>query len=363
MVCISGQIRGSAAPSSIAGGFVLVPVPALMAAWRTCKARPLGVGDFRAWLAAREMLARRYGLDDRRQPAYTVAELAGLLGITRKRAAASLKRLEAAGLVLLTESAIRFSEPPHPPADDLGDTIGRGRGALALPRRVLRFLADGARPALVATALGVLARCLSRRRGGWGHVGRVKAGWVAATFGVDVRAVKRARRELVALGWISDEPSDPWATRRWGPAYRISLDWSPDPTTDPRLPPIPAASGPAIATPRSDREPLPEREIHQEPGPAGPAGVQLSGIEREGRTPPEAGPLPPPRLDDVRPEDLANTKRLLELHGQAVARGIISSSEADLLRFTSAAEHALAIGRGNPPGLFIHRCAGSCGVT
>jgi hypothetical protein len=360
MVRVSGQIRGDTAPSSIAGGFVLVPVSALALAWRTCRSRPLGIGDFRTWLACCEMLARRYGLHDGRQAAYTVAELAGLLGITRKRAAASLRRLEAAGVIQWSDVALRFPDPTDQAVDQgLEDTIGRGRGAVVIPRRTLRFLAAGARPALIATALGILLRCLSRRRAGFDGRGRVKAGWIARVFGVDLRSVKRARRELVALGWISDEPSDPWATRRWGPAYRVDLAWSPPATPGgPPLPLVPAASGPAIATPRSDQEPLREGDRNQEPGPAGPAGVWLAGIEAEDRTPPGAGPIPPPRLDDVRAEDLKDTGRLLELHGQAAARGLVSSSEADRLRFVGAAEHALAIGRGNPPGLFIHLVRG-----
>ena len=77
-----------------------------------------------------------------------------------------------------------------------------------VPRRILRLLAGGARPALIATTLGTLLRCLSRRRSGWVGRGRVKASWIADVFGVDLRGVKAARLELVALGWLSPEPSD-----------------------------------------------------------------------------------------------------------------------------------------------------------
>ena len=131
-------------PSTIAGGFVLVPVSSLIAAWRACQTHPLGIGDFRTWLAAHEILARRCKLDHRRQATYGVPELAGLLGIGRKRAAASLKRLEAAGLVAWSESSIRFPDQNDRAekeiVDDLSDTIARGRGRLAIPRRLLRFL-------------------------------------------------------------------------------------------------------------------------------------------------------------------------------------------------------------------------------
>jgi hypothetical protein len=68
--------------------------------------------------------------------------------------------------------------------------------------------------------------------------------------------------------------------------------------------------------------------------------------------------LQAPRLDDVRVEDLKDTGRLLELHGQAVARGLVTASEGDRLRVVSAAEHALAIGEWNPAGLFAYLLRG-----
>jgi hypothetical protein len=70
--------------------------------------------------------------------------------------------------------------------------------------------------------------------------------------------------------------------------------------------------------------------------------------------------LPAPRLEDVRVEDLKDTARLLDLLGQAVTRGLVSGSEADRLRFVGAAEHALAIGQGNPAGLFVYLVRGAC---
>jgi hypothetical protein len=63
-------------------------------------------------------------------------------------------------------------------------------------------------------------------------------------------------------------------------------------------------------------------------------------------------------LDDVRLEDLKDTGRLLLLLEQAIARDLVSSSEADRLRFVAAAEHAMAVGKGNPSGLFCHLIRG-----
>lgn len=358
---VSVEIRGPVSRSErIAGGFILIPVHSLIAAWRACRVRPLGIGDFRAWLAVREMTGRRSACPgDDRSPTYSLAELAKLLGVQEKRARAASRRLEAAGLLEWSESAITFPEPlSEPVGSPIEDSIGGGRGSVAIPRRLLRYLTCGGRPALIATALGVLLRCLSRRKGGFDGRGRVKAGWIAKAFAIEPRRVKQARAELVALGWIEPEPADQWTLNRWGRAYRIDLGWiEPGRAGGRSLAPPPVDSGPSLAPPDSDREPL--REIrNQEPGPAGPAGVWSSEMDRAKQSPPEPETLPRPRLEDVRVEDLKDTGRLLELHEQAVDRGVVSASEADRLAFVASAEHALSIGKGNPAGLFAYLIRG-----
>jgi hypothetical protein len=60
----------------------------------------------------------------------------------------------------------------------------------------------------------------------------------------------------------------------------------------------------------------------------------------------------------LRVEDLKDTGRLLGLLDQAIARDLVGSSEADRLRFVAAAEHAMAVGKGNPPGLFLYLVRG-----
>jgi hypothetical protein len=314
-----------------------------MVAWRACQSAPLGIADFRAWLACHEIKARRCVLDEQRPPNYDHPELARLCGVSAKRARASVNRLVTAGLLEWSESAIGFPELVLDD-DDLADSIGGGRGLLYLPRRMLRFLAHGARPALIATVLAILLRCLSRRRGGFDGRGRVKASWIARVFGVDLRRVKAARLELVALGWIDPEPTDQRAENRWGRAYRIDLGW--DRPDGRRLPPPDPPDRPAIATPSVDQEPLPERQRNQEPAPGGSTGASLGGW-KDGEK-----PLPKPRLDDVRIEDLKDTGRLLELLDQAIGRELVGPSEADRLKFLAAAEHARGVGKTNPAGLF-----------
>jgi hypothetical protein len=352
MVCASTEKT-----DKIAGGFVPIPVAALMTAWRACRARPLGIGEFRAWLACRELEARRCTVDDDRAPAYTFAELAKLLDVTERRAKASVMRLVAADLIEWSDKAIGFPDrvdvpgghnDPNDGFGDIKNSIGGGNGSITIPRRILRLLVAGARPAMIATVLGLLLRCLSRRKSGFDGRGRVKASWIARVFAVDLRRVKAARRELVALGWIEPESSSQSAENRWGRAYRINLAWNRVEAGGRSLPPPPALVRPAIATPSVDQEPLRERIQNQEPA-GGPSGFSIEGSGRQDQPP--AGPLPAPKLADVRIDDLKDTGRLLDLHRQAVAKGLVTASEADRLRFIGAAEHALAIAT-NPAALF-----------
>ncbi len=343
------MVRSEIKAASIAGGFVRVLVAELAAAWDACRQRPLGTADFRTWLAAREMTARRLRVADHRVPTYTFDELARLCQVTRRRARASIRRLITAGLIQWADSAISF--PPLPlPAGPWAESIGRARGAVAIPRRILRFLAAGASPATIAVALAALLRCVSRRRSGWDGRGRFKASWVAMTFAVSLRQARSARKALVALGWLVPEPSAQWAENRWGRAYRMDLAWqSPRPAspTGPRSAPPTDPAGPRSAPPVSDPDPLAGagRE-NQYPAPGGPAGAQVSGTGNP------ADPLTPPRLANVLVEDLKDTGRLLELHRQAIERRLVTASEADRLRVMAAAEHAQAVGRTNPAGLF-----------
>ena len=195
----------SSANGSIAGGFVLVSVACLMAAWRACQAAPLGIADFRTWLACYEMRARRCLAEEGRASAYSFAELAKLLGIAEKCARASVNRLVDAGMLQWSDQAIGFPAPLLDLDPALDNSIGRGRGSVVIPRRILRLLAAGARAALIATVLAILLRCLSRRRDGFDGHGRVKASWIARVFNLDISRVKLARPS--SSNWAGSTPS------------------------------------------------------------------------------------------------------------------------------------------------------------
>src|SRR5262249_40216233 len=150
-------------------------------------------------------------------------ELQGLTGLSCKRLRASLRRLEAAGLLAWSKSAITFPVSvegvPLADRDGFRDFLGRipnRRRLVPVPRRILRLPPGGCRPALIATILGHLFRCLYLKGGQCLPIGRVKASWIADTFGVALRRVKHARQELIALGWLVPLESTQWAMNRWG---------------------------------------------------------------------------------------------------------------------------------------------------
>jgi hypothetical protein len=78
--------------------------------------------------------------------------------------------------------------------------------------------------------------------------------------------------------------------------------------------------------------------------------TRASGEHRHKEGKPQARLRAPTRRHLLR-EDLEETGRLLSVYPQAIARGEIGRSEADRLKFVSAAKHALRCGE-DPPALF-----------
>lgn len=341
---------GPGAPHKPAGGFCAVPFRELAALWWAYRRDHIRFLDLRVALAAREMLARRCLLAPGRAPCFALGELAALTGATPRNLRASLRRLAGLGMLRWAEDAVEFAEgtasSQDPEYQAWVEGIPNHRRRVPVPRRMLRLLARGARPVRLAAVLGCLFRCAYQRGRALALRGRVKASWIAETFGVDLRRVKDARSELVRSGWLVPEGGDDQrAMNRWGRAYRVDPGWC-DPETRGglRLPPPPIDPGPGMPPPITDGEPLP-RSGNQEPVAGGDAGVRNSQGEEKR--------LPPPDLRRVRPEDLGDTARTLELHRQAAGQGLVSGSESDRLKVLAAAEHARAAGRRNPPGLFV----------
>jgi hypothetical protein len=251
-----------------------------------------------------------------------------------------------------------------------------------VPRRILRLLAIGASPSLIATVLGHLIRCLYYwpDEGCRSH-GSCKSSWIASVFGISLRGAKAARKELVALGWLVRKDSPQWRLNRLGLEVEVNLDWSgPKPAEVPaaklstatpqtgdtsgegsghEVAPPPAEFCTAFAPPDSDKELSCGESKNQKPAAGGEAGFCIS--DEESKQPGEKSTQATtsttanaPTLRNVVPADLRDTGRLLELHREAVEAKLVTSSEVDRLRFVAAAEHARSIGKANPCGLFMH---------
>jgi hypothetical protein len=388
-------------PAKPHGGYHLISAVQLALAWWAYREGLIRPAELRVWFAAAELRARRC----RRPPPlpcrFATDELRRLTGLSARRLSAARRRLEAAGLLHWSDAAVVFPDSPDAVRVSdregfrhfLGQIPNQGR-RVPVPRRILRLLAGGARPALIAAVLGHLFRCLYLKSGRCLARGRVKASWIAEAFGVGLRRVKEARQELVALGWLIPLDARQWALNRWGAHVRINLAWARRDGIAPGgagLAPPPPASGAEPAPPVSDKEPL-QGNKNQEPAAGGPAGFSTTRPAEktaEPAPPPrDVAPMPrpaatakaaprsavepchggahrpgglPPRKPALRhlvPEDLVDTDRLLALHGQAVEAGLAAASEWGRLRFVAAAEHARVVGTRNPCGLFMRLVLG-----
>ena len=408
------------APRKPKGGYRLIPVVQLCMAWSAYRAGLIRLFDLRVYFACHEMVARRCLSAKTSLPScFTLKELDRLTGLGAKRLKGSLGRLTAARLLIWSEAAIAFPgsaeglpEEGRKVLTEMLDRIPNHERLVPVPRRTLRLLAGGARPALIATILGHLFRCLYLKKGCCQARGRCKASWIARVFGAGERRVKEARKELIRRGWLVMLKAGQGALNRWGAHVEINLAWdrldgttsaataatkplpgpsqllpaatstSTVPGDGPELAPPEPVPGPELAPPLLTQEPLKETYKNQKPSSGGPTGVCIHEV-REEKTPeterrtasgaspapargesntptPTARPCPlaPPTLRNVTSEDLKDTGRLLELYRQAVAEGLVTSSERDRLRFVAAAEHAQVIGTRNAPGLFIRLVKG-----
>ena len=331
-----------------AGGFRLVKAEELMRVWWSYRSGKIQFRDVRVYLAAHEMDARRCRLKAPRRPLFTLLELKRLVGgVGGEHLRASLRRLEACGCLSWSASEISFGggSPPGGGTEGGGEEVMNGltgcrNRRVPVPRTALRLMASTGRPVLAATVLGHLLRCLFTRRGGCVSGGACSSSWVAEVFGVDPRNVKAARAALCASGWLEVVQTDHWHRQRFGGWAIINLAWRPrrSASTVTESPPRSRFSTTKSPPPDSHMK-LPSESTNQKPGRAGPAGARV----RSGGK---------PSLRNIRPADLTDTGRLLELYRDAVERGFVSRGESGRLLFATAAEHALRVSMRNPCGLF-----------
>jgi len=199
----------------------------------------------RGYLASREMSERRCELEPGTRVHYRARELQELLGpaVRLSQATTVIEALEASGLVVWTEPAIRMIPQPT-------DLHGLDPSAYAamrahvhpllyrvpVPRRILRYLAREGSPGLIATTLGVVLRCLRyyRKDKECRSGGTLSAAWLADCFGLAERTAYRGLATLEALGWLATVPPPPEIRCPDGP-WRGSPPATRGPLAAPRL--------------------------------------------------------------------------------------------------------------------------------
>lgn len=325
------------------GKYCLIPATAMCAAWLAYREGRIRFMDLRVWFAAHEMVERRCVLAKNRSPSYTLSELGKLTGSSGdEHLHGSLQRLMALKLLRWSHTEIAFPAcDADPGLSPMLARVPNHRRKVPVPRRMIRYLATARQPAVVATILGLCLRGLYHRMGACNAGGTCKASWVAETFAVCVRSVRRARQRLEDLGWITPVAMPHWHQQRFGESFVVNLHWE-NPAARPRagLSPRRPTSTPELSPPESHKD-LPAELQNTEPGPAGPSGSSR----------PEAA-KPRPSLAAVIEADLEQPSRLEALWGQAVQNQRVCATPAERLNFFAAACHARRAGRRNPPGLF-----------
>lgn len=358
-------------PGRPEGGFHIISTRQLCAAWTAYRLGLLGgFLPLRVYLALHEIAEQRAAAARRRPLAGaasgpTVLAIAPTLAVVERLVGGasgrylrrSVRRLSAVGLVQREGNGVVLVDDPFATASpslqvSADAMLSRIHSSprvrerpLAVPRRLLRYLARPGCPAVAATLLGHALRCLWRQGEEHHLVGSCSAGFIADVFGVHVRTVKTARRFLQAAGWLRSLPAPRWHVQRFGGRWAITppngrRTITLPATTGTESPLPPAVSGTESPPPGSKRS-LPS-EV-QQPEPALRRGLVSARGGKHGFN---------PDLRHVQAGDLRDDGRLSHLLRQAVAQGRLSNSEADRLRGFAAAEHALRVGTHNPAGLF-----------
>src|SRR3954452_15961483 len=100
----------AAARKKPAGGFHFVSVVELASAWWAYSQGLIRIADLRAWFACQEANARRSNGKGGEAPQFVLDEIRGLTGVPVSKLRGSIGRLEVAGLLSWSESAISFGD-------------------------------------------------------------------------------------------------------------------------------------------------------------------------------------------------------------------------------------------------------------
>jgi hypothetical protein len=333
-------------------GFCRIRVETICRLWAALRERDLSLCDLRVWFGAHELVTRRCTMGKGRRAAFTEQELGGVCELAAPRVRASIRLLERMGFLSWSQGGIVLKDgTPEGAAALTGlpamlSSVTNHRRTVPIPRHTVLLLARTRRPVSMATVLGLLFRCMYYRSGECVSWGTCKASWVAETFGVDIRNVKAARRELERLGWMRQLDSFHWHRQRYGGSFVVTLAWdSRQSPSGPRkrqtISPPQRASSPAKSPPPESYRDLPSGIKDQKRAAARRAGVQ-GQPKGEGA----------PRLLHVVPMDLQSPGRTANLFHQALRAGLVRDAPTERLRFFAAAERANRLGS-NPGGFFV----------
>ena len=152
-----------------AGGFIDCPVDYLTLPWWVYQQGAIALGTLRVWLGTLELVEKRCCTAPDAPVHYGPEELRHLLRLPRLAPVQeAVQRLEDLGLLAWSPQVIQFL----PQAQALQEALDQDgyhtlRAQLApglrwvpVPRRLLVWLAQEGQPGLIATACGVLLRCM-----------------------------------------------------------------------------------------------------------------------------------------------------------------------------------------------------------
>jgi hypothetical protein len=313
--------------SAVAGGYLVITVGQFANACAARKQGRISALALRVWLACHEQRAKR--CTAKGAVCYTERELARLAGCSVAAATRALRELHASEIISWSEERIDFPEIVHEWAASFAGALGTSaKRPVPVPRFVLKTLSRHTRPSELMAAIGHLIRCLFRRQGRIFNGGLVKASWVATVFGVAERSVHSARRWLMGLKILSQEPVHQLVMNRWGGKFVVSLV---------NLCRVKRARGgvkasgarAGFAPPsflKSTSKSTSSNQTNNKPAQRA-AGAGFCG---EGE----------PRLWDIRFEDLKKLSHLEKLYRQAVSARWLAHTEANIRNFVCAAQRA-----------------------
>ena len=299
---------------------------------------------------------------------YRVEEIKRLTGLSPSIIKQQLIALEKAGILLFSESLISLTRDILPFAlDMLKAAVGERspNRAIPIPRSIIYFLASCKKQSVAVTLIAYIIRSLSLRRSDSEirAAGTAKALWIAQTFGLSLRTVRGARKELLRLGLISpDNNSTQKKLNRTGSYFVVNTSWKPKKqestatVLEEKAPVEVAQAGEKLEVKLQEFAPPPAENCTEFAPPYKYKETSKESKNQKTRQADKSGFLIKKQrklsLKNILPEDLKRVSTLLVLFGQAVKAGWLKDTEANKLKFLASAVRANAVGD-DPVRVFV----------